>query len=63
MTVRIASPYVIEASWREPAEPNGIVSNYTVYGTPVPVDLAYYSDIETPEDPGPFKMVSITTGQ
>lgn len=60
VSVRIVAPYVVEVSWREPAEPNGIVRNYTVYVTPVP-DSPLGTNINVPQRPDPMKMVRIAS--
>lgn len=35
VSVRMVTPTIAEVSWREPAVPNGVVTQYTVYAIPL----------------------------
>ena len=57
MLTRVAAPYTVEIQWTEPAEPNGIVTAYTVYVSQQPdINLG---DSGAPELTEPFTKVRL----
>ena len=66
MLTRVAGPYTVEIQWTEPAEPNGIITNYTVYvsqqPTAVVAPIAPFvpAAFGAPEPVEPFTKVSLS---